>query len=101
MLSGIGILIALKQVPHFIGYDPDPTIDFVYRHGNETTLQRLTKPHHVTPELLLFPWLVFYDAPMDSKYIKNIAAFKQVPSSLVVVVLGVLINLLYAKFFPL
>ena len=36
----------------------------------------------------------------DSKYIKNIAAFKQVPSSLVVVVLGVLINLLYAKFFP-
>ena len=32
----------------------------------------------------------------DSKYVKNISALKQIPSSLVVVVLGVVINLVYA-----
>ena len=60
MLSGIGILIALKQVPHFIGYDPDPTIDFVYRHGNETTFTKINEAFiMLRRELLLFPWLVF------------------------------------------
>ena len=95
-------MIALKQVPHFIGYDPDPTIDFVYRHGNETTFTKINEAlHHVTPGALIISLACLFTMLLwDSKYIKNIAAFKQVPSSLVVVVLGVLINLLYAKFFP-
>lgn len=30
MLSGIGIIIILKQIPHFVGYDADPEGDFAF-----------------------------------------------------------------------
>ncbi len=30
MLTGIGIIIILKQIPHFFGYDPDPEGDFAF-----------------------------------------------------------------------
>lgn len=30
MLTGIGIIIILKQIPHFFGYDPDPQGDFAF-----------------------------------------------------------------------
>ena len=30
MLTGIGIIIILKQIPHFIGYDSDPEGDFAF-----------------------------------------------------------------------
>lgn len=30
MLSGIGIIIILKQIPHFFGYDADPEGDFAF-----------------------------------------------------------------------
>jgi len=30
MLTGIGIIIILKQIPHFIGYDADPGGDFAF-----------------------------------------------------------------------
>jgi len=30
MLTGIGIIIILKQIPHFFGYDADPGGDFAY-----------------------------------------------------------------------
>ncbi|MFT4534797.1 MAG: MFS superfamily sulfate permease-like transporter [Saprospiraceae bacterium] len=30
MLTGIGIIIILKQIPHFFGYDVDPEGDFAY-----------------------------------------------------------------------
>ncbi len=30
MLTGIGIIIILKQIPHFFGYDPDPEGDWAF-----------------------------------------------------------------------
>ncbi|MBW2938555.1 SulP family inorganic anion transporter [Aureisphaera sp. CAU 1614] len=30
MLTGIGIIIILKQIPHFFGYDPNPEGDFAF-----------------------------------------------------------------------
>ncbi len=30
MLTGIGIIIVLKQIPHFFGYDPDPEGDWAF-----------------------------------------------------------------------
>lgn len=38
MLSGIGIIIILKQIPHFFGYDGDPEGDFAFFQldGNNT-----------------------------------------------------------------
>lgn len=38
MLTGIGIIIILKQIPHFFGYDPDPEGDlsFIQPDGSNT-----------------------------------------------------------------
>jgi MFS superfamily sulfate permease-like transporter len=38
MLTGIGIIIILKQIPHFFGYDSDPEGDFAFKQidGNNT-----------------------------------------------------------------
>lgn len=38
MLTGIGIIIILKQIPHFFGYDADPEGDFAFLqvNGNNT-----------------------------------------------------------------
>jgi len=34
MLTGIGIIIILKQIPHFIGYDANPEGDFAFFQGD-------------------------------------------------------------------
>lgn len=43
MLTGIGIIIILKQIPHFFGVDKDPNGDFrFFQSDGETTLSELT-----------------------------------------------------------
>lgn len=37
MLSGIGLLIFLKQIPHAVGYDSDPEGDFAFRQADGDT----------------------------------------------------------------
>jgi len=42
MLTGIGIIIIFKQIPHFFGYDEDPEGDFAFfQTDGETTLSEL------------------------------------------------------------
>lgn len=44
MLTGIGIIIILKQIPHFFGYDADPEGDFGFvQTDGETTFSELFK----------------------------------------------------------
>src|SRR5210317_1924125 len=42
MLSGIGLIIILKQIPHFFGYDHDPEGDFAFKQvDGENTFSEL------------------------------------------------------------
>ena len=102
MLSGIGILIALKQVPHFFGYDPDPTLDYVFQHGDTTTFTKITDSiSYITPGAFIISLAcLFTMIAWDSKYLKSFSLVRQVPSSLVVVLLGVLINEVYGLYSP-
>jgi MFS superfamily sulfate permease-like transporter len=44
MLTGIGIIIILKQIPHFFGYDADPEGDFsFFQVDGETTFSEIFK----------------------------------------------------------
>ncbi len=44
MLTGIGIIIILKQIPHFFGYDADPEGDFSFlQTDGETTFSEIFK----------------------------------------------------------
>lgn len=50
MLTGIGIIIILKQIPHFFGYDPDPEGDFAFFQvdGENTFSEILNSINHIT-----------------------------------------------------
>lgn len=51
MLSGIGIIIILKQIPHFFGYDADPEGDFRFQQidGENTFSELLNMIHYIQP----------------------------------------------------
>jgi len=51
MLTGIGIIIILKQIPHFFGYDPDPEGDFAFFQvdGENTFSEILNTANNISP----------------------------------------------------
>ncbi len=51
MLTGIGIIIILKQIPHFFGYDPDPEGDFAFFQvdGKNTFSEILETVNNISP----------------------------------------------------
>lgn len=51
MLTGIGIIIILKQIPHFFGYDPDPEGDFAFFQvdGQNTFSEILQTFNNISP----------------------------------------------------
>ncbi len=51
MLTGIGIIIILKQIPHFFGYDEDPEGDFAFFQvdGQNTFSEIFEALNHITP----------------------------------------------------
>jgi len=50
MLTGIGIIIILKQIPHFFGYDADPEGDwsFIQVDGENTFSEIINAVNHIT-----------------------------------------------------
>lgn len=50
MLTGIGIIIILKQIPHFFGYDADPEGDFAFIQvdGENTFSEILNSVNHIS-----------------------------------------------------
>jgi len=51
MLTGIGIIIILKQIPHFFGYDPDPEGDLAFfQVDGQNTFSEIVKTfNHIQP----------------------------------------------------
>src|SRR5687767_13890889 len=54
MLTGIGLIIILKQIPHALGYDADYEGDESFRAGDENTFSMIeTAIESITPSALL------------------------------------------------
>lgn len=55
MLSGIGLLIILKQIPHAVGWDPDPVGDLAFQQSDgQTTITELFRAwEHIEPSALI------------------------------------------------
>lgn len=95
MLAGIGITIALKQIPHLVGYDRDWEGDIYYLEtGGETTVSALA---HMLGALHLGAMLIaavslaillLWERPAC----KRLAVFQWLPGPLVAVIAGALIN---------
>lgn len=98
MLSGIGIVIILKQIPHLFGYDADPLGDLEFHQlDSENTLTALGNMFsNITLNatiigLLSFAALVLW----ETKWIKRFAFTKIVQGPLVAVVLGTVLVMVF------
>jgi MFS superfamily sulfate permease-like transporter len=92
MLSGIGVILILKQLPHLIGYDKDFSGDetFVQVDSNNTFSEIINSVNHIAPVALLIgalsvAILVIWDRPAFKKK----KFFKYLPGPLVVVIAGI------------
>jgi len=100
MLSAIGLLLILKQIPHALGYDVDAMGDDAFVQADqETTFSALAEAvRHVQWGALLvaaisLPLLFFWGRG-------PLARLKGIPGPLVVVVLGIGLNALFAAVAP-
>ncbi len=98
MLTGIGLLIILKQIPHALGYDKDAIGDLSYfQLDGDTTISSIFKALDViTPGALLISVLSLFILILWEKVLsKKHKIFQLIQGPLVVVVLGIIMFNLY------
>ena len=93
MLTGIGIIIILKQIPHFFGYDPDPEGDWAFFQvdGENTFSEILNTVNNISPGATLvaiigFSILLLWDKVLSKKG----RIFQLVQGPLVAVAVGII-----------
>jgi len=100
MLTGIGLLIILKQIPHALGWDKDAIGDdaFLQADGQNTFSAIMRAYEFITPGALLIAGvslaiLILWDTVLTKKH----KIFQLIQGPIVVVVLGILFNLAYTN----
>ncbi len=100
MLTGIGLLIILKQIPHALGWDKDVEGDdaFLQADGQNTFSEIGRAFEFITPGALLIAGvslaiLILWDTVLTKKH----KIFQLIQGPIVVVVLGILFNLAYTN----
>ncbi len=99
MLAGIGVIIFLKQIPHALGYDKVPEGDFSFQQSDgHNTLEELLhilnfiSPGVVIVSVLSLAILIVW----ETRLLKQLKFTKLVQGPLVVVVIGIVLNKLFA-----
>jgi len=99
MLAAIGLILIFKQVPHALGYDKDTEGDFFFFQidGENTFSEIVNALNHLSLGAIIISSislliLILWDQPFLKKY----SFFKTIPGALVVVLLGVLLNYIFA-----
>jgi SulP family sulfate permease len=100
MLTGIGLLIILKQIPHALGWDKDAVGDdaFLQADGQNTFSSIMSAYEFITPGALLIAGvslaiLILWDTVLTKKH----KIFQLLQGPIVVVVLGIVFNLAYTN----
>ena len=106
MLSAIGIVIFLKQVPHAFGYDKDPEGDLGFNQidGENSITEWYNILGHlnfiengaVIISFISLAILILW----ETKSFKKIKIFKLIQGPLIVVVLGIILNNIFINSFP-
>ena len=103
MLAGIGVIIALKQIPHAFGYDADYEGDLHYMQpdGENTFSEILNAINYVSTGAIIISVLsLFILILWDQVLSKKGKVFQLIQGPLVVVLLGIVLNLVFVNFFP-
>ncbi|MCX2718375.1 SulP family inorganic anion transporter [Lentiprolixibacter aurantiacus] len=97
MLTGIGIIIILKQIPHFFGYDATPEGDFsfIQMDGENTFTEILQSLKYISPGATLVAViglgiLILWDRVLT----KKAKIFKLIQGPLVAVIVGIVFYVL-------
>ncbi|MEO6316091.1 MAG: SulP family inorganic anion transporter [Chitinophagaceae bacterium] len=100
MLTGIGLLIILKQIPHALGWDKDIEGDdeFLQADGSNTFSGIAKAFEFITPGAILIAVislgiLILWDKVLSKKH----KIFQLLQGPIVVVLLGILMNYFYTK----
>ena len=98
MLSGIGIIIILKQIPHAVGYDKDyeGSLAFTQPDGHNTFSELFYMFEAISMGAVIITALsmlilILWEQP----FMKKIKLFQLVQGPLVVVGLGIVLNLIF------
>ena len=98
MLTGIGLLIILKQIPHALGWDKDAEGDdaFLQADGENTFSEIARALDFITPGAVLIAGislaiLILWDQVLTKKH----KIFQLIQGPIVVVVLGIVMNYLF------
>ncbi len=100
LLAAIGIILILKQIPHALGFDRDGEEDFTFfqKDGENTFSELLTALNFFTAGAVIISIIsIFILFVWDKTPMKKVKFF---PASLLVVLLGVLLNYIFQLFFP-
>lgn len=99
MLTGIGLLIILKQIPHALGWDKDAMGDdaFFQSDGKNTFSEIFEAFNYFTPgaviiAIISMAILILWDAVLTKKH----KIFQLLQGPIVVVILGIVMNYLYS-----
>ncbi|UZO81698.1 SulP family inorganic anion transporter [Aquimarina sp. ERC-38] len=96
MLTGIGIIIILKQIPHFFGYDKDPEGDFSFLQvdGQNTFSEILNSVNYISPGATLIALISLGILLLWSNVlVKKGRIFQLIQGPLVAVVVGIIFYL--------
>lgn len=103
MLSGIGIIIILKQIPHALGYDDVPEGSLAFQQPDDhNTFSELfyvfdfVHPGAIIVSLFALGILILWEQPFMKKH----KIFQLVQGPLVAVISGILLNVLFNAFVP-
>ncbi len=103
MLAAIGLILILKQIPHAVGYDVDFEGDesFLQADGKNTFSDILEAFNYLTPGAIVIAIisliiLILWERP----FLKRFKFFQVFPAALLVVFVGIVLNLLFRKYFP-
>lgn len=100
MLTAIGLMLILKQIPHAVGYDADAMSDDAFLQSDpETTISGLQQAFtHIEMGALI---VALVSLPILFAWGKGpLKVFKSIPAPLFIVLLGVAMNAAYAAFAP-
>ncbi|MDZ4664309.1 MAG: SulP family inorganic anion transporter [Bacteroidota bacterium] len=103
MLSAIGIILIMKQIPHFLGDDKDPEGDETFfQVDNENTFSEILRTFD-SPNIgsmIIASVSLFILIAWQWKIIRNNKLLSQIPSALLVVIVAIVIDVIFNRFFP-
>jgi len=103
MLTAIGLILILKQIPHGLGYDKDYLGDLKFeQQDKKNTFTEIADAFQYPSEgaIVIVIISLFIVVLFEQGFVKRNKVLKLIPGALVVVFAGVLINALFKLFLP-